>query len=986
MTSKKRLIEVAFPLEQASIDSVHEKSVRHGHISTLHIWPARRPLAASRAALIASLLDAPDNTKEINQLLARLGGGVQRTTDLKKKKNKQVSTAKVSTLGGVLRWKQETSPEIEVFRQEIRQKFGRAPRVLDPFSGGGAIPLEAMRMGCEVTAVDINPVAWFILKCTLEYPQQLAGQTLPLPDFALNNPDFMDDFNKAHKTPKKKSGKKKDTVQTNMFEQNINANLAWHVRAWGMWVLEEAKKDLARFYPIVDDKPTVAYLWARTVTCKNCRAELPLLKTRWLAKKDNKRVLLTMQPNPQRTGVIFDIDPNAPDDADGTGTMSKSGAKCPCCDLIMTQENIRFEGMNGRLGQRMTAVVVKGKDTKSKEYRLPTDEEIQMAREAENYLEEIFDDIPFGLPIEPTPRGGSGASRAFSIDGYGFDQWYKIFTSRQLLAFGVLIKHTRRLQEMFKNAPEWSIPIISYLAMAIDKLADYNASLTIWHKSGEKMGHVFTRFALPITWDFAEVNPLSKTSGNYEACVNWIFEVVEHLLHAVAQSSKTQVINQSAIQLSGLSDLDLVLTDPPYYDAIPYSDLMDFFYIWLRRTVYGLSPELDQVFVNPLSPKWNHESDDGELIDDASRFDNNKQASKQNYEDGMAKVFQNCHQMLNEDGRMVVVFANKQADAWETLVSAIIRAGFVVTGSWPIQTEMSNRMRANNSAALSSSIWLVCKKRPSKASAGWDNRVLDDMRVSIQEKLNTFWDAGIRGPDFIWAATGPALESYSKHPIVKKANEANAIMNVAEFLNEVRRLVVEFVVGRVLNRGEDGIGLDMVTVYYILHRKDYGMENAPINACILYAMSCNLTDSELTNQYNILTAGKKTKSTPVIEDEDEEAEFEEDDESGEKSGSEVRLVAWNKRDRKSMGYASAGGRPVPMIDQLHRLMFLWRAGDIRLVDEYLEGNGLRQNQIFSQLIQAIIELAPNPSDERALMESISNHLHSRDTRTNPRLL
>ena len=225
-------------------------------------------------------------------------------------------------------------------------------------------------------------------------------------------------------------------------------------------------------------------------------------------------------------------------------------------------------------------------------------------------------------------------------------------------------------------------------------------------------------------------------------------------------------MRQSAMDLR-LAEFDLICTDPPYYDAIPYSDLMDFFHVWLRRVLHGLSPEIDAAFAAPLGPKWDTDEEDGELIDDASRFGGDRSASKRSYEDGMSRAFGRFHASLRDDGRLVVVFANKNPEAWETLVSALIRAGFVVTGSWPVQTERQNRQRSLSSAALASSIWIVCRKRPTAARAGWDRRVLGEMRTNITNQLREFWDAGIRGPDFVWAATGPALEAYSRHPVVK---------------------------------------------------------------------------------------------------------------------------------------------------------------------------------------------------------------------------
>ena len=371
--------------------------------------------------------------------------------------------------------------------------------------------------------------------------------------------------------------------------------------------------------------------------------------------------------------------------------------------------------------------------------------------------------------------------------------------------------------------------------------------------------------------------------------------------------------------------------------------------------------------------------------DDASRFDGDKERSKQNYEDGMARSFRSCHAALRPDGRLVVVFANKQPDAWETLVAALIRAGFVVDGSWPIQTEMSNRTRSLGSAALASSVWIVRKKRPA-ARPGWDNIVLGEMRDNITRQLHDFWDAGIRGPDFVWAATGPALEALSKHPVVKKANDPDQLMTVSAFLREVRRMVVDFVVGRVLTRddGQDAAtGLDDVTTYYLLHRHDFGTDEAPIGGCILYALSCNLSDAALVNQHDLLAqAGKeKTADEPEAEDEADDTSEEADKTSG---GAKVKLKPWHRRQGRNLGLEGPGGRPAPLIDQVHKLMHLWRAGDQVKVNDYLDSRGLPRNALFNQLLQALIELAAAGSEERSLLEALSNHAAARGDVQAPR--
>ncbi len=1191
MNDFARLIEHAFPLKQTSLDSVHEKNVRHGHISTLHIWPARRPLAACRAALIATLLPDPsaqpkpegmsdaqwqeEIKRRRRELCEKIAGKVVKKTEKKKMPNGQtVERIKEETEGGILHWGRETenADTLEWFRQEIRKAYGgRAPKVLDPFAGGGAIPLEAMRLGCEATAVDINPVAWFILKCTLEYPQKLAGQTRPLPDFILENEEFMEAFYKANpgSIGKGKATKKqKDTLFVDAKADHApEADLAWHVRAWGQWVLDRARRELAQYYPTYADflpasglrpsaqtglpahlpinrrspffvyilkcsdgsfyigqtedlgrrfnqhlngevswtasrrpvelihweeystreqavrreealktgfgrtwirreyearrlrvqiydrrlvpltedglpdierlnrefvdpflgphdwgrpvknegtsqagpacaerseagrwvaKPTVAYLWARTVTCKNCRATVPLLKTRWLCKKANKRVLLTMEPNADKTGVVFGVEAHVPikggnaarkrehDKRIGAGTMSRAGTQCPCCATINTMEDIRLEGKAGRLGSIMTAVVVDGPD--GKEYRLPTEHERAAAAITEEQVQEAFKDVPFGVPDEPTPSENALGMR---VPLYGFDKWRKLFTPRQLVALGRFVAATRAARDEMaqQQVPaEWIEGVGAYLALVIDKVADYNSTVCVWHLSRELIGHTFTRFALPITWDFSEIPATNDTGGAYSAQLDWSSRYIDHALIASANAELPHPINRSARSIHD-GTLDAIITDPPYYDAIPYSDLMDFFYIWLRRSLHSISSSIDAAFLQELSPKWDHEANDGELIDDCSRHGNDAALSKRIYEDGMAQVFSSCCTALKPEGRVVVVFANKQPDAWETLVSAIIRAGFVVECSWPIQTEMSTRMRAKTSAALASSVWLAARKRPATARPGWDNHVLEEMRAKITVKLREFWDAGIRGPDFVWAATGPALEAYSKHPVVRKANEPNATMSVGEFLNHVRRMVVDYIVGQVLT-GEQGADLsacdaqagmaaadrlDEVTAYYLLHRHDFGMDEAPVGACILYATACGLTDGELDRTWDILThagGGGAVNDEDVELGEDSDGDAESEDGSG--GGSKVKLKAWSQRRGRSMGYEAPDGKPVPLIDRIHRVMHLWKEGDVQKVDEYLDQHALRRNELFKRVVQSLIELSTN--SERSLLESISNHI------------
>ena len=1058
MTDKKRLIEVAFPLEQTSLDSVHEKNVRHGHISTLHIWPARRPLAACRAALIATLLPDPGDKAKRDEILMRLGGTVIKTL-----KKKTMPTGKVEeieskeTVGGILHWGRESEPDLEWFRQEIRKAYGgRAPKVLDPFAGGGAIPLEAMRLGCEVTAVDINPVAWFILKCTLEYPQKLAGHTRKLPGFVLQEPAFMESYIKNQlpdylrakgvkesdikKTVAKFARASLDPAQAEFLASItsdaafLEADLAWHVRAWGHWVLRQARKELAPYYPTYAEfcsvkpyarvplarsdeeqlklvptnqdgesqvellnagfdkayldndknprwiaKPTVAYLWARTVKCKACRATIPLLKTRWLAKKEDKRVLLTVEPNAEKTGVIFGTDSDVKiqggnpaqrrehDRRIGAGTMTRSGAACPCCkDAIMTMDDIRVEGQSGRLGFQLIAVAQEG--ALGKEYRAPTSLELgpleNVKTESEAALRRL-DRLSIDEAMDPA------STRSISCQLYGVRQFRDLFSDRQALALAKIGQAIREASQALKHSnyrDDVSEGVCAYLALSFDRLLSFTCVNVRWKVDAEAVVDAFSRFSISLLWDFAEPNAIGASAGAWIVCNERIATALDTYFGFEKLALRPNVICEDAAYLKLEEEFDLIMTDPPYYQAISYADLSDFFYTWLR----GVLIEHEAEFEERRTPKL------GEIVQHI-RSDKNRNEEKLKYEHLMSLAFSSAHSRLKQDGRFVCVFAHKDPDAWGTLVNAIIQAGFVVDASWPIQTEMTSRQRATANAALSSSVWLVCKKRDPQKRAGWDTEVIREIEASIRQRLRGFWDAGIKGPDFVWAATGPALEAYSQYPAVKKATEPGALMSVGEFLRHVRRIVVDFVVGRVLSGGQEASGvqdvsLDDITTYYLLHRNDFGLKDAPAGACILYAVSCGLSERLLADQHEILSRGKGAAA-----DDDDDHDDGDDDEDLDQtvgSGGTFKLKGWNQRKHRGLGIEPANGRLVPLIDQAHKLMHLWKAGDENKVNDYLDQQGLRRSAMFAQLLQALIEKsrAEGQAEECSLLEKLSNHL------------
>ncbi|MEZ0337817.1 MAG: DUF1156 domain-containing protein, partial [Aquificaceae bacterium] len=492
--SHRRFIEESFPVKEVGQESAREKNIRHRHISTLHIWWARKPLAASRATIYASLIPAPKDELERNNRLAFI-------IDLCKWENSLNRTI------------------IEKARRDIlASNGGRPPRVLDPFGGGGSIPLEALRLGCEVYSGDYNPVAVLIQKCTLEYPQKYGKPG----EVEIEVEEF---------------GKK---VRRKVRVENV---LLEDVKRWGEWVLELAKEEIGRFYPAEEDGSIpVGYLWARTIPCQNpnCGAEIPLMRQYWLAKKDKKKVAL--YPYKEGNKVLFKIvgdgyEPMPKDFDPEEGTISRAVAVCPVCGSAIDDKDVRKLFQEGKAGQRMVAVVLHHPNKEGKSYRLATEKDLDVFKEAEKYLEEkrvkLMEEWGINpVPDEPTPEGkGRGAERAFSVRNYGLNTYGDLFNSRQKLA---LITFTEKVRLAYKRMveegydEEYTKAVVSYLALGVDRLADYNSILCVWAVAGEFVAHTFGRQALPMIWDYFELCPWSGSTGDWNSAMDWILRVLEH--------------------------------------------------------------------------------------------------------------------------------------------------------------------------------------------------------------------------------------------------------------------------------------------------------------------------------------------------------------------------------------------------------------------------------------------------------------------------
>lgn len=909
MTDDRRLIEDYLPIEKISAEASREKSVRKGHISTLHLWWARRPLVACRAAVYGALVPAsrfvPNGASdEKKKSLGRANAAKFMERLCQYPGNPSVlAEAQQHILGAhAERLTQETGKKVTV--EDIVEGRAPRPKVLDMFAGGGAIPLEALRLGCEAYALELNPVAHIIELCTLVYPQK---------------------YGKPDHTARGMAGPKNTKGDTTW------GGLAEEVRYWGNWVLKQVKAEIGDLYALIpdpefkgkktpiqgdwlrehanDDVPPgylipVAYLWTRTVICKNphCRATVPLVKQTWLCKKQGRYVALRIVAPKGKKQVRFEVvdarSENALgfDPADGS---SGGNATCPFCGTVADAVYVQAEGCAKRVGQTMMAVVCIRTGSQGKVYISADQISDLLPHEPEvlHRLGKLKADSGMNVPSEtigklrpsPNARGMTAVTR------HGLNSFGDLFSPRQMLSllhFTHGVCKARQQMLDLEYQPDRAKALSAFLSLVVDRLADFNSSFCVHNYFGSsRIAHTFGRHALSMVWDFAEANPFHEGSGGWG---------IEAIYDALASSDaevgrEAQVYRGTATRLP-LPDesVDAVITDPPYYDNVPYADISDFFYVWLKRCIGNIYAEH---FASELTPKK------AEATALASRHDGDMAAAQREYENVMAQSFREANRVLKRDGQVTVVYAHKTTLGWATLVDAMRKAGFTVTEAWPLETEKPGRLVAQESAALAGSIFLVARKRDGAATGNYEQEVRPELEQIIRERVGTLWEMGISGADLVIACVGAGLRAFTRFARVDYANGEE--VPAERFLAEVETAVLETILARLskelgANTSQHSlVGLDPATRFYVLWRYTYKAADLDSGEAIIFA---NGTHVELDGGHG-LSSGTRALVA--------------------KNKSKYRLMDYTERgDDAALGMPSEDGQPAPLVDALHRLLWL----------------------------------------------------------------
>jgi adenine-specific DNA methylase len=891
ISNEKRFIEVTFPIKEVSKESSKERNIRGGHISTLHLWWSRKPLSSSRATTYAALIPYPLTENEVKEKTEFI-------IELSKWKN--------SLRGDV----------IEKAREDILKANGGKPlKVLDPFAGGGSIPLECFRLGLEPHAGEYNPVAVLILKCTLEYPQRYGRQNKVKRDEGLLN-----------------------------IEKKENALIS-DVRKWGEWVLEQARKEIGKFYPEDEDGSIpLGYYWMRTIPCQNpsCGAEIPLTSNWWLARKKDKKVFLypfvyngkiefaIVQKNKDEWQVVESSVPGfipkvSSNFVPENGTVSRAFVVCPVCKSTIEDNQVRKLFQEEKAGQRMVVVVLSKSGKKA--YRLATERDIDLYRNAKDYLEIKRKKLLEEWGFDPVPDEDFFTSEVFSARLYKFTKFGDLFNARQKLALIVFTEKVRLAYEkMIEEGydEEYAKVVLTYLGLGVSRIAEYMSNLCIHDIASERTAHVFGRQSLHMVWDYSEVNPLSKAVGSWTSMVlRRILLSLSHLTKIPPMEDAMPVVFRSSATELPYPDnyFDAVFTDPPYYDNIPYSYLSDFFYVWLKRSIGNLYPDLFSTLLTPKS----------EEIVAYSKQEGGSKSGKKRFEEMLRKAFQEIYRVLKPNGIAVIIYTHKSTSGWETMINAFLDSGLVPTASLPIGTEMKNRLTAKKTAALSSSIHIVCRKMEKDGT-----RRFSEVKEETREKIfnNDFLENGFVGPDFLAACIGLATSVFARYE--KVIDDDGSIVRADKLLKFVREVTTDYMVKHTLY-GEIAEKISPLTKFYVLWRQTFRNTKVKLDKAQNLAQSVGI---DLLDE----NWGKGFIK---------------------KENGYVKVLGPQKRKIEEIESL----KNKDLIDVLHLVLLLWSQGKMDGIKEILVENGFTNNETFYKVAQAISETLSSSNKEKRLIDS-----------------
>ncbi len=758
---RPKLIEVALPLAAINAEAAREKSIRHGHPSTLHLWWARRPLAAARAVIWASLVDDPSGDESLTP---------------------EEQEAERQRLFGILerlvKWENSNDPEVLAeARAEIDRCFpDGAPPILDPFAGGGAIPLEAQRLGLKALAGDLNPVAVLINKAMIEIPPRFAGM-----------PPVHPDIDKSLSTWERAQG------------------LAADVEAYGRWMRDEAKRRIGHLYPDATgpngEKLTpIAWIWARTVESPDpsWSGHVPLVASWTLAKRPGKpKVWIEPIIDCQAQTISYEIREGG--EPTHERTVNKGNGTCIATGAAISGDYIKSESRAGRMGQQMMAVVAEGAD--GRKYCSIAGDDVSAAE-----IETPIHEPSAGVALDP---------RNIWITIYGLDEWWKLFTPRQLVAlttYSDLLPEARkrvavdalasgmaaddRLCDRGKGASAYAEAVVTYLALGISRLADMCNAFCRWESSRTQVRNLFSRQAIAMTWDFAENNVFNDAGGDFRTSLGSLARALERLpaigIGEVAQRDARARVRECAGSV--------VSTDPPYYDNIAYADLSDFFYVWLRRNLSGVWPDECSTLLTPKAE---------ELVANRYRAGSKEQA-QEHFESGMAEFMGKVAESQDAQAPSTIYYAYKATETkegeirttgWDTFLQAVLDAGLQITATWPMRTELGNRLLASKANALASSIVLACRPRAASASLATRGELIAALRAELPEAVRVLQSGNIAPVDMAQSTIGPGIKVFSRYAKVVEADGSSMPVSAA-------LAIINNVLGEVLDGEEAELDSD----------------------------------------------------------------------------------------------------------------------------------------------------------------------------------